>query len=88
MAAADREERASAAMRVKVSDQKYLRDLLLFLRECGCVAEQASRDEADVFSPKASNERTARDEIGIYIAGWRVKAAPGDAWLLPSAKAE
>lgn len=46
-------------MRVKVSDRKYLRDLILFLRECGCVAEQASQDEAEVYVPAAPNDRAA-----------------------------
>ncbi len=32
-------------MRVKVNDRKYLRDLILYLRECGCVAERASARE-------------------------------------------
>jgi hypothetical protein len=61
-------------MRVKVSDRKYLRDLLLFLRECGCVAEQASQDEADVYAPAARNGHAAREEVGIYIAAWRIKS--------------
>jgi hypothetical protein len=59
-------------MRVKVSDRKYLRALLLFLRECGCVAEQADQEEADVYVPAAPNDRAARTEVGVYIAAWRV----------------
>ena len=54
-------------MRVRVNDPTYLRPLILFLRDCGCVAEQASQDEADVFAPTAPNERAARQEIGIYV---------------------
>ncbi len=64
-------------MRVKVNDRKYLRDLILFLRECGCVAEQARADEADVFAPAAPNGRAARTEVGVYIAAWRVKSGGG-----------
>jgi hypothetical protein len=61
-------------MRVRVSDRKHLRDLILFLRECGCVAEQASQDEVDVFAPAAPNERAARTEVDVYLAAWRIKS--------------
>ena len=60
-------------MRVRVSDPRHLRDLLGFLRECGCVAEQASRDEADVYVPAAPNEREARKEVSVYLVAWRVR---------------
>ena len=60
-------------MRVKVSDRKYLRGLILFLRDGGCVAEQASEDETDVFLPNAPDERAARTEVVVCIAGWRIK---------------
>ena len=72
----------TAAMRVKVSDRTYLRDLILFLRECGCVAEQASVDEADVYVPVARNDRAAREEVRIYIAAWRIKTPPGNAEIV------
>jgi hypothetical protein len=61
-------------MRVKVNERKHLRDLILFLRECGCVAEQASQDELEVFVPAAPNERAARTEVDVYLAAWRVKS--------------
>ena len=60
-------------MRVRVNDRKYLRDLILFLRECGCVAEQASADEADAFVPAARTEKAARTEVGVYLAAWRIQ---------------
>jgi len=60
-------------MRVQVSDARFLRDLLAYLRECGCVAEQASGTEADVFMPELHSERAARMELGIYLAAWRVR---------------
>jgi len=68
-------------MRVKVNDRRHLRDLILFLRECGCVAEQASAEEADVYVPAAPNARAARTELDVYIAAWRVKAS-GDAAIV------
>lgn len=68
-------------MRVKVSDPRYLRDLVLFLRECGCVVEQAGVDEAEVHAPAAPSDGAARTEVGVYIAAWRVKSTPAHAEL-------
>ena len=72
---------ASAAMRVRVGDRAHLRDLIAFLRECGCVAEQAGATELDVFVPAAPNDRAARTEVDVYLAAWRVKSG-GSAELL------
>lgn len=60
-------------MRVKVSDPALLRDLISFLRECGCVAEQASSDELEAFLPAASNPRAARTEFDVYLEAWRIQ---------------
>lgn len=60
-------------MRVQVSDATRLRDLIRYLRECGCVAEQASATEADVFLPSVHSERGATMELGIYLTAWRVR---------------
>ena len=69
-------------MRVRVSEPRYLRDLILFLRECGCVAEQASADEADVYLPAVQTERGARMELGVYLTAWRVRNEPAYAEIL------
>ncbi len=64
----------SAAIRVQISDARLLRDLLDYLRECGCVAEQAGKAEADVSLPELNNEPVvARLELGIYLTAWRVR---------------
>jgi hypothetical protein len=60
-------------VRVKVSDQGRLRELLLYLRECGCVAEQASANEADVYLPHVPHEDGARMELGIYLTSWSIR---------------
>ena len=60
-------------MRIRVSDERHLRDLILFLQECGCVAEQASADEAEVFVPSSRNEQAARLEVGLYLSAWRIR---------------
>ena len=61
-------------MRVQISHARLLRDLLEYLRECGCVAEQVSKAEADVSLPELNNEPVgARLELGIYLTAWRVR---------------
>ena len=62
-------------MRIKVNDRTYLRDLILFMRACGCVAEQGSADEVDVFVPDARTDRDARREVDVYLEVWRTKSA-------------
>jgi hypothetical protein len=66
-------------MRVRVNDPRHLRDLLLHLRECGCVAEQVSADEADVTVPAAPDPRAARLEVGVYLVTWRIRTVGGSA---------
>ncbi len=60
-------------MRVKVTDARYLPDLILFLRELGCVAEQAGADEADVSIPDSRNELALRLELSVYLDAWCIR---------------
>lgn len=64
---------APRLMRVRVSDPARLRDLILYLRECGCVAEQASARETEVYLPAIRDARGARMELGIYLTAWRIR---------------
>lgn len=41
----------AAPVRVRVSDRARLQSLIRYLREAGCIAEQASEDTLDVFMP-------------------------------------
>jgi hypothetical protein len=59
-------------MRVRVSNPARLHDLARHLRECGCVAEQASRNELDVFAPQTPNDQAARMEVEVYVSAWQV----------------
>jgi hypothetical protein len=43
------------------------------LRECGCVAEQASANEADVYLASVPHERGARMELGVYLTSWSIR---------------
>ncbi len=60
-------------MRVRVSDQGRLNDLIGYLREGGCIAQQAGADTLDVFVPSASKEQQARMELAIYLTAYRLR---------------
>ena len=60
-------------MRVRVSDQARLQSLIRYLREGGCIAEQAGADTLDVFMPSVPNQRQARMELGVYLTAWRIQ---------------
>jgi hypothetical protein len=60
-------------MRVRVSDPARLQSLIRYLREAGCIAEQASEDTLDVFIPALPAQRDARMKLGVYLTAWRVR---------------
>ena len=70
-------------MRVRVSDWARLQSLIRYLREAGCIAEQASEDTLDVFMPALPAQREARMELGIYLTAWRVRNPGVETKLLP-----
>ena len=53
----------AAPVRVRVSDRARLQSLIRYLREAGCIAEQASEDTLDVFMPALPTQREARMEL-------------------------
>ena len=65
---------------------RCLRELILFLRECGCVAEQASADEADVFLPSSRDEQAARLEVGVYLSVWSIRDEKASAEIISEAE--
>ncbi len=69
-------------MRVRVSNQSRLQDLIRYLREGGCIAEQAGADILDVFMPSVPNQQQARLQLDIYLTAWRIRNPGLDAQLL------
>jgi hypothetical protein len=69
-------------MRVRVSDKSRLQDLIRYLREGGCIAEQAGADTLDVFMPSVPNQKQARMQLAIYLTAWRIRNPGLDAQLL------
>jgi hypothetical protein len=60
-------------VQVRVSDQRRLHDLIRYLREAGCVAEQAGANMLDVFMPSVPDLRRARLQLGTYLTAWRIR---------------
>jgi hypothetical protein len=60
-------------VQVRVSDQRRLHDLIRYLREAGCVAEQAGANTLDVFMPSVPDLRRARLQLGTYLTAWRIR---------------
>jgi len=69
-------------MRIRVSDPARLQSLIRYLREVGCIAEQASEHTLDVFMPGVPTQREARMELGVYLMAWRVRNPGVEAKLL------
>ena len=64
-------------MRVHVSDARLLRNLILFLRKCGCVAEQASASELEAYLPDTPHKQAARMELRVYLDAWAARQDAG-----------
>jgi hypothetical protein len=62
---------SAAIMRVRLTDQALLPDLLAYLRSTECVAEQAGPDELNVLVPRAPSDEQARREVDIYLRAWQ-----------------
>jgi hypothetical protein len=57
-------------MRIRLSDPALVDDLLKFLRERQCVAEQSSEDTLDVELPEVSRGDAAALELDLYLRVW------------------
>lgn len=57
-------------MRIRVSDQLLLPDLLRFLRDFGCIAYYAAGTEVEAIRPRAFGEQEAR-EIEELLERWQ-----------------
>ena len=63
---------SAAIMRVRLTDQALLPDLLRYLRSTECVVEQVGPDELNVVVPRAPSDEQARREIDLYLRAWQV----------------
>jgi hypothetical protein len=69
-------------VRIRVSDRRFLRDLLDLFRRAECVAEQASADSIEVYVPRAPTAAQARREVEAYLATWQARHPEAGAELL------
>ncbi len=72
-------------MRVRVTDPALLRDLCNYLSLRGCVAVEASADEADVLIPGAPSSFEAAAMLMTEINLWRAKRAGVEVTVEPEA---
>jgi hypothetical protein len=57
-------------MRIRLSHPGLVDDLLAFLREKQCVAEQVSADTLDVRLPETRRPDAASLELDLYLRVW------------------
>lgn len=63
---------SAAIMRVRLTDQALLPDLLTYLRSAECVVEQVGADELNVLVPRAPSDEQGRREVDVYLRAWQV----------------
>jgi hypothetical protein len=71
---------SAAIMRVRLTDQALLPDLLRYLRSTECVVRQVGPDELNVIVPRAPSDEQGRRELDLYLRAWQI--------MNPSAQAE
>ena len=57
-------------MRIRLSDPTLVDDLITFLREKECVAEQKSEDTLEVELPEVPRRDAALLELDLYLRVW------------------
>ena len=60
-------------MRVHVSDPAFVYDLLAALKRANYAVTQTGRDTVEVSLPVAAQAEQARQNLGLYLAGWRAR---------------
>jgi hypothetical protein len=58
-------------MRLQVSDDEHLNDLIAFMRSVGCVAYAIDGNRLHVVVPDSLTERAARLRLAAYLDAWR-----------------
>ncbi len=59
-------------MRVRLSDPTLFDDLRTYLARRACVVRRAEGQRLEVEVPEATDPMTARRELELYLASWRV----------------
>jgi hypothetical protein len=73
---------APAIMRVRLTDETLVPDLLAYLRAAECEAEQVGPDELNVIVPRAPSDEQARRELDLYLRAWQAMNPTAQAELL------
>jgi hypothetical protein len=72
----------TAALRIRISDRRLLREVLDLFRRAECIAEQASADSIEVYVPRAPSPDQARREVEVYLSTWQARHPEATAELL------
>jgi hypothetical protein len=69
-------------MRVRLTDETLVPDLLAYLRAAECVAEEVGPGELNVIVPRAPSDDQARRELDLYLRAWQAMNPNAQAELL------
>jgi hypothetical protein len=69
-------------MQIHVYEQRYLEDLLAFLRKSGCIAHLVDGFTLEVLMPETTNARAERLELGVYLRCWQAQHPQAEAKVL------
>lgn len=69
-------------MRVRLTEQALLPDLVHYLRSTECVVDQVSPSELTVIVPRAPSDEQARRELDIYLRAWQAMYPQASASIL------
>ena len=67
----DAQALSAAIMRVRLSDQASMPDLVAYLRSTECVVAELDANELDVIVPRAPSDDQARRELDVYLRAWQ-----------------
>ena len=68
-------------MRLELSDQQLLADLMGALARHGCFADQLAPNVCRIVCPRSWTAREARLEIGLFVRAWQLHHPGVDAVL-------
>jgi hypothetical protein len=69
-------------MRITLSDSTLLDDLVRFLAERGCVAQQADDGSLDVFCLSSTHHDAVELELDLYLQRWNARHPDAPAALV------
>lgn len=69
-------------MQIHVDEPNHLDDLLVFMRNTGCIALRVDGFTLEVHMPETTNERAERLELAVYLRSWQARHPEAEAKLV------